>query len=355
MEYRAERILLTGGCGFIGAHVAAEVLRSFPEATLVNIDKLDYCANPKWAKTLVEPYGERYRFVWGDILDPSFLRYLLESQEIDTVMHFAAQSHVDNSFGNSLSFTRNNVMGTHVLLEACRAYGKIKRFIHVSTDEVYGTASKDDPAWGETSMLKPTNPYSASKAAAEMIVSGYIQSYKMPIIVTRGNNVYGPGQYPEKVIPKFILQTLGGKPCTIHGNGENSRHFVYVTDAAKAFVKILANGVIGETYNIGCETEITTLQVASAIADALKVERSLRFVEDRCFNDFRYPVERGKLASLGWSPEVEWKEGIEATVDWYVSHASTYWDPRDLQGVLDAHPEGQTSHAASSEDFSSSS
>ena len=336
--YEPQVILLTGGCGFIGAHVVPALLKTFPKATLVNIDKLDYCANEAWSKHLVSAYADRYTFVQGDILDTSFLRYLLTSRAIDTVMHFAAQSHVDNSFGNSLSFTQNNVLGTHVLLEACRAYGGIRRFVHVSTDEVYGTASADDPAWGESAMLKPTNPYSASKAAAEMIVSGYRQSYKMPIIVTRGNNVYGPGQFPEKVIPKFTLQTLGGNPCTIHGKGDNSRHYVHVSDAAAAFVTVLAKGEVGETYNIGTEEEISTLQVAQDIGSILGVKDNVVFVADRCFNDFRYPVDRAKLAALGWTPRVGWKEGLEATVKWYQQNASIYWLPKDLGVALEAHP-----------------
>lgn len=285
---------------------------------------------------------DRYDFVEGDILDASFLRYLLQSKAIDTVIHFAAQSHVDNSFGNSLEFTRNNVLGTHVLLEACRAYGGVRRFIHVSTDEVYGTASAEDPAWGESAVLRPTNPYSASKAAAEMIVSGYLRSYKMPIIVTRGNNVYGPGQYPEKVIPKFTLQTISGLPCTIHGKGDNSRHFVHVSDAAAAFVAIMAKGSVGETYNVGCEEEITTLEVAETIGDILKktedLEQKIVFVEDRCFNDFRYPVDRSKLETLGWAPRIAWREGMEMTVKWYRENASLYWSATDLGKTLEAHP-----------------
>jgi UDP-glucose 4,6-dehydratase len=339
-SYEPKSILLTGGCGFIGAHVVPALLEAFPTATLVTIDKLDYCANEKWSRHLVDAYADRYTFVEGDILDASFLRYLLKDRSIDTVMHFAAQSHVDNSFGNSLTFTRNNVLGTHVLLESCRAYGAIRRFVHVSTDEVYGTASADDPAWGESAMLKPTNPYSASKAAAEMIVSGYRQSYKMPIIITRGNNVYGPGQFPEKVVPKFTLQTLQGKPCTIHGNGANSRHYVHVSDAASAFVTVLAKGEPGEIYNIGTEEEISTLQVAQDIGSLLGASENLVFVPDRCFNDFRYPVDRSKLASLGWKPKVGWKEGLEATVRWYQENSSVYWSSKDLGVALEAHPLG---------------
>lgn len=344
MSYSPTSILLTGGCGFIGAHVVVALLEHFPEAKVTVIDKLDYCANPKWANRLVEDSGhaDRYAFVEGDILDASFLRYLLTSKAIDTVMHFAAQSHVDNSFGNSLTFTENNVLGTHVLLEACRAYGSIQRFIHVSTDEVYGTASAEDPAWGETAMLRPTNPYSASKAAAEMIVSGYRLSYKMPIIVTRGNNVYGPGQYPEKVIPKFTLQTLAGMACTIHGKGDNSRHFVHVKDAAEAFVAVLAKGAIGETYNIGTEEEISTFEVATTIGSLLKesdgIDQTIVYVEDRCFNDFRYPVDRSKLTDLGWIPKIGWKDGMRDTVQWYKTNSEVYWSPKDLGVTLEAHP-----------------
>ena len=187
---------------------------------------------------------------------------MLEQEQIDTIIHAAAQTHVDNSFGNR-SLTENNVMGTHVLVETAKSCG-IKRFIHVSTDEVYGSSYDDDPSRREGDVLEPTNPYAATKAA-ENIVKSYWSSFKLPVIITRGNNVYGPHQYPEKVIPKFIRRLVNGEPCCIHGDGSNSRHYIYVGDVVSAFDTVLHKGVPGETYNIGCHEEITNLQLAERL------------------------------------------------------------------------------------------
>ena len=240
--------------------------------------------------------ASNYVYCHGSICNLDLVAHLMEFHNIDTVMHFAAQSHVDASFGNPLIHTQTNVLGTHTLLEAARRY-KIKRFIHVSTDEVYGDVLGEGVV--ENAMFEPTNPYSCSKAAAEFIVKAYQKSYDLPVIITRGNNVYGPHQYPEKVIPKFIRRLVNGMPCCMHGDGSNSRHFIYVTDVARAFDVIMHKGVTGETYNIGCDEEFTNLEVAKELVKAVcpnKDEKTMiEFGKDRPFNDVRYYISSEKI------------------------------------------------------------
>ena len=235
-------------------------------------------------------------------------------------------------------------MASHVLVESAKVHG-IKRFIHVSTDEVYGTVD-DDIRRVETDVLEPTNPYAATKAAAENIVKSYYRSFKLPVIITRGNNVYGPHQYPEKVIPKFVRRLLKGMPCCIHGDGSNSRHFIYVGDVANAFVKILHKGVDGETYNIGCDIEYTNLEVAQKLVKALKPEekepeKHITFVEDRAFNDVRYYISSEKLHKLGWAPQVGFEEGLSKTIDWYAKVSQDWWEI-GTDSALAAHPVPKT-------------
>jgi len=266
---------------------------------------------------------------------------VLETEQIDTIIHAAAQTHVDNSFGNSFAFTENNVMGTHVLVETAKTCG-IKRFIHVSTDEVYGSSYEGEERHVESDVLEPTNPYAATKAAAENIVKSYWHSFKLPVIITRGNNVYGPHQYPEKVVPKFIRRLVNGQPCCLHGDGSNSRHFIYVEDVAAAFITILHKGVVGETYNIGCEEECTNLEIAQKLVEAVKpganVKDHLIFVADRPFNDVRYYISSNKLMSLGWKPEVDLDDGIKRTVEWYTRVSADWWEI-GTDSALAPHPE----------------
>ena len=212
----------------------------------------------------------------------------------------------------------------------------------MSTDEVYGSSYEDEPSRCEGDVLEPTNPYAATKAAAEQIVRSYWYSFKMPVIVTRGNNVYGPHQYPEKIIPKFIRRLVRGQPCSIHGDGSQSRHFIYVGDVAAAFDKILHKGVDGEIYNIGCDDEMTTLECAKKLVAAVKPEvadpmSEIIFVEDRPFNDVRYYINSNKLMSMGWKPEVRFEEGLKKTVEWY-KKVTTDWWPAGTDSALAAHP-----------------
>lgn len=324
--------------GFIASHVAILLCNKYPEYNIVVYDKLDYCsclANLDELKAL-----PNFKFVKGDIASPDLVSYVFKSEQIDTVMHFAAQTHVDNSFGNSFAFTHSNIYGTHVLLESAKCCETMRRFIHVSTDEVYGEGEdfETDPMT-EEHILEPTNPYAATKAGAEFLVKSYFRSFKLPVLITRGNNVYGPHQYPEKLIPKFTNQLLQGKPLTIHGDGTNTRNFLYVTDVANAFDVILHKGTPGHIYNIGGKNEISNIKVAKLLLKMLKPdedeEKWITFVPDRKFNDLRYTINSSKLHELGWEELMSWEEGLSTTVEWYKKFTSRYGN---IDNALVAHP-----------------
>jgi dTDP-glucose 4,6-dehydratase len=253
-------------------------------------------------------------------------------------MHFAAQTHVDNSFGNSFQFTQNNIMGTHVLLESAKNHG-IKRFIHVSTDEVYGEQHHDQDPMMEEQVLEPTNPYAATKAGAEFLAKSYHRSFGMPLIITRGNNVYGPHQFPEKLIPKFINQLMRGRAVTLHGDGQNKRNFLFVEDVARAFEVILFRGKVGMIYNIGGTNEQTNLEVAKNLISLSgykeKENTMMTFVEDRVFNDLRYHINSDRLMELGWREQVSWEDGLKRTFEWYQKNSSRFGD---IETALVAHP-----------------
>ena len=267
------------------------------------------------------------------------MNYVLKEKNIDTIVHFAAQTHVDNSFGNSLQFTQNNVVGTHVLLEAAKQ-AEIKRFIHVSTDEVYGEAEMEDEGMVESKALEPTNPYAASKAAAEFLVKAYHRSFKLPVIITRGNNVYGPHQFPEKLIPKFVSLLERNRKLCLHGTGENRRNFIFVEDVARAFDTIVHKGNIGAIYNVGSELEMSNIEVARALLKYYGKEDQekdiVEYVVDRPFNDFRYVINSDKLIALGWAPQVEWVDGLNRTIEWYKKFGSRNWG--EIGTFLSAHP-----------------
>jgi len=279
-----------------------------------------------------------YKFIKGNICSSDLVNFVLEAEKIDTIMHFAAQTHVDNSFGNSFQFTQNNIMGTHVLLESAKA-ANIKRFVHVSTDEVYGEQRLDQEAMMEEQVLEPTNPYAATKAGAEFLAKSYHRSFGMPIIITRGNNVYGPHQYPEKLIPKFINQLMRGRPVTLHGTGSNKRNFLYVEDVARAFEIILFKSKVGMIYNIGGTNERANIDVAKDLiklsGQESKENELLTFVEDRVFNDLRYSINSDRLFELGWRELVSWEEGLNETFQWYQRHSSRFGD---IESALKAHP-----------------
>lgn len=313
-----KNLLVTGGAGFIGSAFINYFSKKYPNINIINIDKLYYCANVNNVDLDIR-HSDKYKFIQSDVNNTELIDYILFKNEIDTVIHFAAQSHVQNSFDDSLQFTKDNIFGTHSLLESCRKYGKIKKFIHVSTDEVYGESMNDinEKSKTEHSVLVPTNPYAATKAGAELIVQSYSHSYNMPIIITRGNNVYGPNQYPEKVIPKFIKLLKENKKITIQGDGSSVRAFLYSLDTAKAFECILDKGKIGEIYNIGCDDnmEYSIIELAKLLIKKIKktdnFDNWIEYIDDRPFNDRRYYISNVKLKSLGWTIETDLEIGLD--------------------------------------------
>ena len=317
-----KNLLVTGGCGFIGSNFINIFYQKYPDINIINIDALYYCADVNNINSDIRK-SSRYNLIKGNICSEDLVSHILKYYNIDTIIHFAAQSHVQNSFTDALQYTKDNVTGTHTLLECCRKYGKIEKFIHVSTDEVYGESLLDitESKKTEHSLLCPTNPYAASKAAAELIVHSYIKSFKMPIIITRGNNVYGLNQYPEKVIPKFIQQIKNGEKITIQGDGSCVRGFLHVDDTVDAFIKILEKGQVGEIYNIGCneDMEISIFDLAKLIHKLSHTTKSfkdiLKYIEDRPFNDQRYYIENKKLKNLGWKITKNLEEGIKELIN----------------------------------------
>ncbi|KAL5582603.1 hypothetical protein UlMin_015045 [Ulmus minor] len=335
-SYKPKNILITGAAGFIASHVCNRLIRNYPDYKIVVLDKLDYCSNLK--NLLPSRSSRNLKFIKGDIASADLVNFILLTESIDTIMHFAAQTHVDNSFGNSFEFTKNNIYGTHVLLEACKVTRQITRFIHVSTDEVYGETEEDAVVGNhEASQLLPTNPYSATKAGAEMLVMAYGRSYGLPVITTRGNNVYGPNQFPEKLIPKFILLAMKGKPLPIHGDGSNVRSYLYCEDVAEAFEVILHRGEVGHVYNIGTKKERRVIDVAKDVCGlfSLNPDTQIKFVENRPFNDQRYFLDDQKLKNLGWVERTTWEDGLRKTMEWYVKNPD-WWG--DVSGALLPHP-----------------
>ena len=314
-------LLVTGGCGFIGSNFINLIMERFDKIKVINFDAMYYCANEenvalKWR---ISP---QYTFVKGNLCSMDLVRHVFDTHEPTHIVHFAAQSHVQNSFSDALQYTQDNIVGTHTLLEACRQYGQIHKFIHVSTDEVYGESMLDmgEKHKTEHSILCPTNPYAATKAGAELIAQSYNHSFNMPIIITRGNNVYGPNQYPEKVIPRFIQQLNNNKPVTIQGDGSCVRAFLHVYDTAIAFQCILENGAIGEIYNIGCDEgmEYSILDVAKMLIRQIQntedYDKWITYIGDRPFNDQRYYISNQKLKDLGWEITISFDEGINMLV-----------------------------------------
>ena len=311
-------LLITGGAGFIGSHFVNEVFSKYKNIKIINIDALYYCSNLNNISKSVES-SDRYTFINSNLRDFESIKKIFLNYKITHILHFAAQSHVDNSFIKSLEYTYDNVLGTHNLLECSRIYcDTLQKFIHISTDEVYGDSMVDidEKHKTETSILCPTNPYAATKASAELIASSYYHSFKLPIIISRCNNVYGPNQYPEKIIPKFIKLLKDNEKVTIHGDGSCIRSFLYISDTVDACLKILEYGSIGEIYNIGCDVgmEYSVLDVAKILIKKIKdddnYENYISYVEDRPYNDKRYYISNFKLKNLGWDIKVNFDEGI---------------------------------------------
>lgn len=317
-------LFVTGGAGFIGSHFINNIFSKYNKIKIINFDTLYYCANENNVDEIVRKCHNRYTFIKGNLQSFDLLNYIFQTNKITHVVHFAAQSHVQTSFTDALTYTNDNILGTHNLLEAVRVHCKtLKLFIHVSTDEVYGENESEDIKT-ETSILCPTNPYAATKASAELLAQSYHHSFKIPIIITRGNNVYGPNQYPEKVIPRFIHQLQTGSKVTIQ-NGNCMRAFLHVYDTATAFIAILEKGKIGEIYNIGCDEgmEYSILEVAKMLIEkiinvdnntSIDYNDHIEYIEDRPFNDKRYYISNDKLKKLGWNIVIDFETGINELI-----------------------------------------
>mgnify|MGYP006083422541 CR=1 FL=1 len=315
-------LLVTGCCGFIGSNFLNYFANKYPKTKIINLDALYYCANKNNIDKKIRE-SNNYTFIEGNLRSYDLLKYIFQTNDITHVIHFAAQSHVQTSFTDSLNYTQDNIVGTHNLLEATRLHcSNLKKFIHVSTDEVYGESMLDTSEKHKTehSILCPTNPYAATKAAAELLAQSYNHSFKMPIIITRGNNVYGPNQYPEKVIPKFINQLKNNKKITIQGDGSCVRAFLHSYDTATAFEAILLKGEIGEIYNIGCDEgmEYSILELSKILIKLIKKTDNYKdyitFIDDRLFNDKRYYISNDKLKQLGWDITINLLDGLNELI-----------------------------------------
>ena len=333
---QAGTILVTGGSGFIGSNFVLQWLAS-ESSNIINLDKLTYAGNP--ANLAEISHDKRYRFLQGDICDRELIAELLVTHRPRAIVHFAAESHVDRSIHGPDDFVRTNVNGTFSLLEEARAYwsgleesdrGEF-RFLHVSTDEVYGSLGADDPAFTEETQYAPNSPYSASKAASDHLVRAYFHTYGLPALTTNCSNNYGPFQFPEKLIPLVILHAISGKAIPVYGDGKNVRDWLYVGDHCEAIRTVLARGKVGQTYNIGGQNELKNLDVVETICstldelrpdDAVVPHKSLiKFVSDRPGHDRRYAMNTAKIESeLGWKPRETFASGIRKTVQWYLAN-----------------------------------
>jgi dTDP-glucose 4,6-dehydratase len=308
----ATTLLVTGGAGFIGSNFIHYLAARRPDWAIINLDKLTYAGNLENLHGV--DHRAQYRFVHGDIADPRVVASLMA--ECDYVVNFAAETHVDRSIHDAGDFIRTDVYGTFVLLEAFRASGRPRRFIQISTDEVYGTIESGSAR--ETDPIAPRNPYSPSKAGADRLAYSYFITYAVPVIVSRASNNYGPRQYPEKVIPLFVTNALEDKPLPLYGDGLQVRDWLHVEDHCRAIDFLLHEGVPGETYNIGGGHELPNLELTRKVLRMLeKPESLIAHVTDRPGHDRRYSLDTTKLRSLGWAPEIPFDEGLRATVDWY--------------------------------------
>ena len=312
-------ILVTGGCGFIGSNFINHIFSTYSNYLIVCLDAMYYSAFEENINQEVRK-SERFKMVHGNINDTALVYCTILKYEITDIVHFAAQSHVDCSFENSIQYTKDNVLGTHHLLETVRRYKPLINFYHFSTDEVYGESDFNEDPKHEQSLLCPTNPYAATKACAEMLVNAYKHSYKLNTIIIRCNNVFGPSQYPEKLIPKFITLLKNDQKCTIQGDGSAVRSFIHVKDVCTAVCTIMNKGVMGEIYNIGSDTEneITVMQVFEKLLSLIKPNEKkedwFEYIPDRPFNDKRYFISNDKLKELGWTQTISFEKSIEELV-----------------------------------------
>ena len=313
------KILVTGGAGFIGSNYIRMMFNKNPNIEITNLDKLTYAGN---AENLRNITNKGYNFIKGDICDPEILEKAMEG--IDAVIHFAAESHVDRSISDSLMFVTTNVVGTNTLLNSALD-SDITRFVHVSTDEVYG--SIEEGSVTEEDILEPSSPYSSSKAGSDLLALSYHTTYGLPVTVTRCTNNFGPYQYPEKFIPLFITNLMEGKQVPVYGTGLNVRDWIYAEDHCSGIDFVHRHGQEGEIYNIGGGNELTNLEITHQILDLLgKDESMIRYVEDRKGHDLRYSLDCTKLHNMGWKPEYDFDTALESTVQWYIENR-WWWEP----------------------------
>ncbi len=314
------RLLVTGGCGFIGSNFIRHVLEEHPEDEVLNLDKLTYAGNPENLAEVQE--SPRYFFHKGDVCDAEDVERAF-AWSPDAAVNFAAETHVDRSISSPEAFVRTDVLGTYRLLEQARALGM--RFLQISTDEVYGSISEG--SFTEESPLRPNSPYAASKAGADLLVRSYVRTYGSDAVIVRSSNNYGPFQYPEKVIPLFVTNLLEGRKVPLYGEGSNVRDWLFVRDNCRAIDLVLRSGLSGEAYNIGAGQEKTNLELTHAILDILGAgEEAIEHVADRLGHDFRYSIDSSKLRELGWEPRQDFEAGLRETVQWYRDNTA-WWEP----------------------------
>lgn len=320
-------IIVTGGAGFIGSNFVFHMLQGHPEYRIVCLDKLTYAGNLSTLEPVME--NGNFRFVKADICDRAAVYQLFEEEHPDMVVNFAAESHVDRSIENPGIFLETNIMGTAVLMDACRKYG-ITRYHQVSTDEVYGDLPLDRPDlfFTEDTPIHTSSPYSSSKASADLLVLAYHRTYGLPVTISRCSNNYGPYHFPEKLIPLMIINALHDKPLPVYGDGLNVRDWLYVEDHCRAIDLIIHQGTVGEVYNVGGHNEMKNIDIVKLICRTLgKPERLIQFVTDRKGHDRRYAIDPTKIhRELGWLPETKFADGIQKTIQWYVNHEG-WWQP----------------------------
>jgi len=314
-----KRILVTGGCGFIGSNFLHYFFKAHPDISIINLDKLTYAGIRANTKDLEG--DSRYQFVQGDICDQNRVGQLMG--KVDAVVHFASETHVDRSIQFSQDFILTNVVGTNVLLEAARV-NRIKRFLHFSTDEVYGSRKRG--SFKETDQLNPSSPYSAAKASSDLLALAYWKTHQLPVIVMRSSNNFGPYQFPEKVIPLFITNLIEGKKVPLYATGKNVRDWLYVSNSVRAIDFVLNHGAHGEIYNVGGNCELSNIELTRAILKSFgKGEEMIQYVQDRPAHDFRYSVDTTKLKRLGFEMRSDFQKHIKETIDWYQTN-ELWWE-----------------------------